>query len=145
MYRVKHNPPLPRRHHRAAFKLLEILVSCLLLTLIGISLLPSLRQSARQRVLMEQQIDALAEVNAQLEWARRQPWNQIDHTLQDRLRKSDRLSQLPEAQFTVQVTPTEGTPAGKRIDVRLDWQSELNLPAPPVQMSTWVFQPGERT
>jgi len=138
MLRPDHHPS---PHGRRGFTLLELMLALTLLGLFVALLSPLLLASARERRTAVQEQLALQLAANQLELLTLAAPSELDqYAMETKVDLPPDVTRwLPEAEQTVQATPTE---RGRRIVVTLTWQHRAGVTHRPVVLEGWSFAKG---
>ncbi len=126
------------RHHKGEFSL-ELIAACLLLA-VGITLIAQflvLRNQAYARLLAREAARLTADGG--LELLQTIPFAELEAQQAQQLLR-EQLPVAEGASIEVEIVDQPGTPAAKRIQVRVS-VPDAPQPLPPVTLTAWRFQP----
>lgn len=133
-------PITRRRSRRRAFTLLELIATCLLLTILFTLIVPLLLTTQRQQQATDRRVFATTLASNLLErWTAREyaDLNVGEHQTVEL--PADAIAVLPESTAAVSVAEESDGPPARRITVAVQWKDRTVTPRP-VRLTGWVFQ-----
>lgn len=132
--------PITRRvSSRRAFTLLELIATCLLLTILFTLIVPLLSTTQRQQQATDRRVFATTLANNLLErWTARDFADLSVGEHQTIELPADAIAALPEATADVSIADDTDGPPARRITVAVQWKDRSVTPRP-VRLTGWVF------
>ncbi len=134
----------PNRPLRRAFTIVELIGTCVLLSILFSMTVPMVLVIARERRSTEQRQFALQHVTNLLEHAASHPWSDLplgELSLPET--SSDLQTVLPGLERTLVVTQVNGEQGSRQIVGSIRWQGSTGQLVSPLKISTWVFETKE--
>ena len=130
--------------HPRGFTIVEMLGTCLLLSILFSMTIPMLLLVARERQATDQRQFALQHVANLLENAMNRDWSELPAgmlTIPEA--DSDLLTLLPGLERSLVVQPFEKETDPRQITASVRWKNRAGELVAPIQISTWVHRTGE--
>ena len=117
---------------------LEVTMAVTLLAFAFIAVAQLLAVAAKQRRETDWRVMATREAANVLEQIMARPWEEITtEKLAEIELSAEAAARLPEAQLSVAVDESDGTPAEKKVRVEIDWKDLGGLRVEPIRLVAW--------